>query len=295
MMSLRYISIIVWATIITGASTTMALAGAQSTSETISAPPWVEGGAVRSLPNPGDGIFTPRLSTVAAIDKTDRPFTVDVMQPEPRFAELMVAGKPTGSSYIIKFPTGDVGGDCTYDGKGRYFIESTGTLTFQIITECGKLKRGYNFMVCMLNEELRCREVPWWYFRERTYAITNQGLVVNGSTVYPWKEGDQAQAKLEKVSSKLKAMKARFMNPNDPHVVHSRFITCRFYHPETKSYELHELTTACVIKSICNAVPSVDALRDGDPIDWNSPVGGYVIAKNKIADVSKWACWARSQ
>ena len=277
-----------------GAAAPPASAASQSAVETLPAPSWLSGGAAHSLPNPGDGIFTPRLSIVA-IDKTDRPFTIEVVQPEPRFAEAMAAGKPTGSSYVIKFPTGDAGGDCAYTGKGRYFIESTGALTFQIITECGKLKRGYDFMVCMLNEELRCREAPWWYFRDRTYAITNQGVAVNGSTVYAWTDGDQAQAKLQKMAAKIKAMKDRFANPDDPHVVHARFVSCRFYHPEASSYELHETATTCLIKSACNNIPSVAGLRDGDPVDWKSPLGAYVIAQDKIADLTQWTCWLRSQ
>jgi len=145
-MSLRYAylltCLVTGAMTIAGAAAPIASAATRSAVETLSAPSWISDAMTHSLPNPGDGIFTPRLSIVA-IDKTDRPFTVDVVQPEPRFADVMAAGNPTGSSYIIKFPTGDAGGDCTYDGEGRYFIESTGALTFQIITECGKLKRGY--------------------------------------------------------------------------------------------------------------------------------------------------------
>jgi hypothetical protein len=45
----------------------------------------------------GDGIFRPIISPVA-IDKTGRPITVEVRQPEPRFSDMMVAGKSMGDS-----------------------------------------------------------------------------------------------------------------------------------------------------------------------------------------------------
>src|SRR5208282_5546887 len=98
--------------------------------------------------------------------------------PEPSFAGIVAAGKPVGDSYVIHFPppTGDVGGECVYNGNARYFIESTGVLTFQILADCGKLKRGYNYMVCRLNADLRCSEAPWWHFQGRRYAVTKEGV-----------------------------------------------------------------------------------------------------------------------
>ena len=140
-----------------------------------------------SQPTRADGIFTPTITPVASIDKTGRPMTVEVRQSEPRLARSMIAGNPTGDSYVINFPTGDAGGACIYSGTGRYLINSNGTLTFQILADCGKLRRGYNYMVCNLDASLRCKEAPWWYFRDRTYVITNEGVAVNGSTVYPWR------------------------------------------------------------------------------------------------------------
>jgi hypothetical protein len=71
-----------WAMMLAGAAAPPASAASQSAVETLPAPSWLSGGAAHSLPNPGDGIFTPRLSIVA-IDKTDRPFTIEVVQPEP--------------------------------------------------------------------------------------------------------------------------------------------------------------------------------------------------------------------
>jgi len=241
----------------------------------------------------GDGIFTPRISPVAAIDKTNRPMTVELPHPEPSFAALMVQGKPTGDSYIINFSTGSAGGACVYSGTGRYLIESTGTLTFQILADCGKLRRAYSYMICSLDESLRCSEPPWWYFKDRTFVVTTQGVAVNGSTVYPWKDTSLAPEQLQAMAANIKSMKDRFRN--DPHVVHSRLISCRSFHPSTRSYEIHEIATTCLVKSLCDGIPKVDSLHDGDRIDWNSPVGSYVKQENKISDVSTWVCWIRTQ
>jgi hypothetical protein len=239
----------------------------------------------------GDGIFTPIISAVA-IDKTGRPITVEVRQPERRFSDMMVAGKPTGDSYVINFSTGAVGGPCVYTGTARYFIESTGVLTFQTLAECGKLKRGYSYMVCMLDEDLRCSEAPWWYFKDQTYSITNQGVTISGSTMIPWKDTSEAPQELQTMAARIKSMRNRFRN--DPHVLHSRFISCRNFHPATQSYDIYELSTMCTTKS-CDGIPSVDSLRDGDPIDWNSPVGSYVKQHRTISDASTWTCWIRTQ
>ncbi|HYL64037.1 MAG TPA: hypothetical protein VE077_15585 [Candidatus Methylomirabilis sp.] len=249
--------------------------------------------SAQSKPRPGDGIFTPIISPVAATDKTGRPITIEVTQPEPGFSTVMIAGKPTGDDYTINFPTSSAGGACMYTGTGRYLMESTGTLTFQMLADCGKLRRAYGYMICRLNEDLRCSEGPWWYFKDRTFAVTNQGVVINGSTVHPWKDASEAPQQLQTMAAKTKSMNDRFRN--DPHVVHSRRISCRHFHPSTRSYEIHELATTCLVKSLCNGVPNVDSLRDGDAIDWNSPVGNYVKQQNKISDASDWVCWLRTQ
>jgi hypothetical protein len=246
-----------------------------------------------SQPARGDGIFTPTIMPVASIDKTGRPMTVEVTRPEPSFSDAMVAGKPTADSYVINFPTSSAGGPCMYTGTGRYLIESTGTLTFQILAECGKLKRGYSYMICRLDENLRCSEAPWWFFKDRTFAVTNQGVVINGSTVHPWKDASEATQQLQAIAAKIKLENDR--RRNDPHVLHSRFISCRTFHPSTKSYEIREFATTCAVKSLCNGVPNVDSLREGDPIDWNSPVGSYVKQQNKISDISSSVCWIRMQ
>ena len=249
--------------------------------------------SAQSKPSQGDGIFTPTISPVAAADKTGRPITIEVIQPEPSFSAVMIAGKPAGDDCTINFPTSSAGGACMYTGTGRYLIESTGTLTFQMLADCGKLRRAYGYMICRLNEDLRCGEGPWWYFKDRTFAVTNQGVVINGSTVHPWKDAFEAPQQLQAMAAKIKSMNDRFRN--DPHVVHSRRISCRHFHPSTRSYEIHELATTCVVKSLCNDIPNVDSLRDGDAIDWNSPVGNYVKQQNKISDVSDWVCWLRTQ
>jgi hypothetical protein len=249
--------------------------------------------SAQSQPAQGDGIFTPRISPVASIDKTGRPITVEATQPEPSFAALMVAGKPTGDSYVINFPTGSAGGTCIYSGTGRYLIESTGTLTFQILADCGKLRRAYSYMICQLNEDLGCSEAPWWYFKDRTFAVTSQGVLINGSAVRPWKDPSEAPQQLQRMATKIRLMRDRFRT--DPNVLHSRLISCRNFHPSTKSYEIHEIQTTCLVDSLCDGVPNVDSLRDGDLVDWNSAIGNYVKQKTKISDVSSWVCWIRTQ
>ncbi len=221
--------------------------------------------------------------------------TIEVTQPEPSFVASVIAGKSTGDSYVIHFPNGDAGGPCMYSGTGRYLIESTGELTFQILADCGKLRRGYSYMICMLDANLRCTEAPWWYFKDRTYAITDQGVVINGPTVHPWRDAAEAPQQLQTMAAKIKSMRERFASRTDPHVVHTRFISCRDYHPETKSYGIHEFSTTCPVKSLCNGIPNVDSLRDGERIDWNSPVGSYVKQQGKTSDVSNWVCWMRTQ
>jgi hypothetical protein len=246
-----------------------------------------------SQPAHGDGIFTPTIAPVASIDKTGRPMTVEVTQPEPSFSDVMVAGKPTGDSYVINFPNSSAGGACMYTGTGRYLIESSGVLTFQILAECGKLKRGYSYMICRLDEELRCSEAPWWFFKDRTFVVTNQGVVINGSTVRAWKDASEAPQQLQAIAAKIKLANDR--SRNDFHVLHSRRISCRTFHPSTKSYDIHDFATTCAVKSLCNGVPNIDSLRDGDPIDWNSPVGSYIKQQNKISDISSSVCWIRTQ
>lgn len=246
-----------------------------------------------ATPGQGDGIFTPVISPVASIDKTGRPITVEVMQTEPDLASQMAAGKPTGDSYILNFPSGSAGGPCVYSGAGRYLIESTGNLTFQILANCGNLRRSYSYMICRLNESLRCSEAPWWYFKGRTYVATEQGVVVNGSATIPWSDAAAAPGELQSMAGKIRAMNDRFRN--DSRAAHTRLISCRNFHPETRSYDIHELPTSCLIESLCNGIPGASSLQDGDVIDWNSPLGNYVKQQNKIADTSTWTCWIRTQ
>lgn len=249
--------------------------------------------SAQTKPTPGDGIFTPVISPVAAIDKTGRPITMEVAHAEPGFAAQMIAGRPTGDSYIINFPTSSAGGMCVYNGKGRYMIESTGNLTFQILADCGKLRRAYSYTVCRMSESLNCSDAPWWYFKGRTYSVKEQGVVINGSTTIPWDDPAAAPGRLQAMAAKIKAMNDRFRS--DPHAAHARMISCRNFHPETKSYNISELSTSCLIKSLCNGIPSVDSLHDGDVIDWNTPEGEYVKKQNKITDTSIWTCWIRTQ
>ena len=266
--------------------------------------PWTDtswivqtGPGTQSLKNPGDGIFTPRITPAGS---TYRPvMTVEATQPEPNLANIMVPGKATGGSYIIKYSTGDQGGACIYNGSGHYMVESTGNLTFQFLADCGQLKRGYSFTICMLDKDLHCSAAPWWYFRGRTYAVKRQGIVVNGTSVYAWADADKASAQLLKIAASNASIQARAAGLGTKNGATSapvHHITCRNDHPETKSYSLHEDTLGCVFKNLCNGAsfPNVDALHDGDPIDWNSEAGLYAKKQNKITDTTNWICWVRT-
>jgi len=246
-------------------------------------------------PSHPDGIFTPTISIVTSIDKTGRPMTVESGQLEPRLTQSIARGNPTGDSYIIHFPQGDVGGPCIDSGNARYLIDGNGTLTFQILADCGKLRRGYNYMICRLDPSFRCTETPWWNFRDRTYVITKEGVAVNGSTPVPWQDASEAPQLLQQMSQKIKALNDRVAQLTSANTVHGRAISCREYHPETKSYRIHEFPTNCLIKSACNGMPKLDSLRDGDPVDLNSPAGTFVKQQSKASDFSNWLCWVRTQ
>jgi hypothetical protein len=251
--------------------------------------------AQNSPPNRPDGIFTPTISPVTTIDKTGHPTTVEVRRLEPRLAPSMVAGNPTGDGYVIHFPQGDAGGPCIYSGNARYLIEGNGTLTFQVLADCGKLRRGYNYMICRLDPSLRCTEAPWWNFRDRTYVITKEGVAVNGSAPVAWQDATEASQLLQRMSEKIKALNDRVSQLTSSSTVHGRAIFCREFHPATKSYHIWEFPTTCLIKSACDGMPNLDSFRDGDPLDWNSTAGTFVKQQSKVSDFSNWVCWIRTQ
>ena len=246
-------------------------------------------------PSRPDGIFTPTISIVTSIDKTGRPMTVESRQLEPRLTPSIVVGNPTGDSYVIHFSQGDAGGPCIYSGNARYLIEGDGTLTFQILADCGKLRRGYNYMICRLNPSLRCTEAPWWNFRDRTYVITKQGVAVNNSAPVPWQDATAAPQLLQNMSEKIKALNDRVSQLTSSNTVHGRAIFCREFHPESKSYHIWEFSTTCLIKSACDGMPNLDSLRDGDLVDLNSSAGAFVKQQSKASDFSNWLCWVRTQ
>jgi hypothetical protein len=246
-------------------------------------------------PSRPDGIFTPTVSIVTSIDKTGRPMTVESRQLEPRLTPSIVVGNPTGDSYVIHFSQGDAGGPCIYSGNARYLIEGDGTLTFQILADCGKLRRGYNYMICRLNPSLRCTEAPWWNFRDRTYVITKQGVAVNNSAPVPWQDATAAPQLLQNMSEKIKALNDRVSQLTSSNTVHGRAIFCREFHPESKSYHIWEFSTTCLIKSACDGMPNLDSLRDGDLVDLNSSAGAFVKQQSKASDFSNWLCWVRTQ
>jgi hypothetical protein len=251
--------------------------------------------AQSSPPSRPDGIFTPTISPVTAIDKTGHPTTVEVSKSEPRLAQSMLAGNPTGDSYVIHFPQGDAGGPCIYSGTARYLINGGGTLTLQVLADCGKLRRGYSYMICNLDANLRCKEPPWWYFRDRTYIITKEGVAINGSAPIPWPDATEAPQLLQNMSEKIKALNERISQITAPNTVRGRSISCREFHPESKSYRIWEFPSTCLIKSACDGMPNLDSMRDGNPIDWNSSAGAFVKKQSKATDFSDWICWIRTQ
>lgn len=153
-------------------------------------------------------------------------------------------------------------------------------------TACGNVDLNGNYT-------LRCSEAPWWFFKDRTFVVTNQGVVINGSTVRAWKDASEAPQQLQAIAAKIKLANDR--SRNDPHVLHSRRISCRTFHPSTKSCDIHDFATTCAVKSLCNGIPNIDSLRDGDPINWNSPVGSYIKQQNKISDIFSSVGWIRTQ
>jgi hypothetical protein len=251
--------------------------------------------AQSSLASRPDGIFTPTISPVTAIDKTGHPTTIEVSKSEPRLTQSMLAGTSTGDSYVINFPNSTAGGPCVYTGTGRYLINGGGTLTFQVLANCGNLRRGYSYMICNLDRTLRCKEAPWWYFRDRTYLITKEGVAINGSAPIPWRDATEAPQLLQQMSEKIKALNERISQLTATNTAPSRSISCREFHPATKSYHIWEFSTTCLIKSACAGMPNLDSMRDGDPIDWNSAAGSYVKQQSKATDFSNWICWVRTQ
>jgi hypothetical protein len=244
-------------------------------------------------PRAGDGIFTPIIRPVTTIDKTGRPITVDASAPEPAFASTSVAGTATGDSYVIHFPTGDVGGPCVYTGQARYVIESTGDLSFQMVAKCGQLMRGYGYMICRLDETLHCAEAPWWNFRARTYAVTDRGVVVDGAKTYAWQDPAHIQRELQTTTTRI--LKLRSLAQPAPQATQRRYIMCRAYRPAAHSYEIHEFATNCVASVACSNMPDVTAIRDGDRLDLDSPAGRYVRRQSGGTDMSNWVCWLRTQ
>jgi hypothetical protein len=243
----------------------------------------------QSLPTPGDGTFKPTITPVAPIDKRGYPITAEATQPEPQFSALMTAGKPTGDSYVIHFPSGDAGGPCINTGKARYLIDNSGTLKFEILADCGNLRRGYDYSICRLGETLRCSEAPSWYFTGRTYNINNDGLAVNGSVARAWKDPGEAPQLLQAMAARIKASKDRYVN--GPGVMHGRRISCRSFDPSTRSTMLHVFETTCLVQSLCSGKPDLSGLTDGDVLNLDSSVGRYVKQRSKDANISGWVCW----
>jgi hypothetical protein len=243
----------------------------------------------QSVPTPGDGLVKPTITPVTLIDKRRYPITAEVTQPEPQFSALMAAGTPTGDSYLLHFNTGDLGGPCINTGKARYLIDSTGTLTFEILAECANLKRGYDYSICKLSETLRCAEAPSWYFTGRTYSVTKEGLRVNGTALHAWKDPGAASQRLQAATARIKLSRVSlFFGPG---VVHGRRIACRSFDPATHGTTLHVFETTCLVQSVCDGMPDLTGLADGDVLNLNSSVGRFIKQRSQGSDPSGWACW----
>ena len=209
-------------------------------------------------------------------------------QPEPQFSSLMIAGKPTGDTFIIKFPSGDFGGPCINSGKARYLIDGNGTLTFEILADCGNLRRGYDYSICRLGKSLHCAEAPSWYFTGRTYAIRNDGLLVNGTALHAWKDPAEAPQLLQAMATRIKTNKERFSIQG---ATHPRRISCRSFDPVKRLTTLHVIETTCLVKSVCSGMPNLEGMGEGDLIDMNSTTGSFVKRQTTDPGVSNWICW----
>lgn len=205
----------------------------------------------------------------------------------------MMAGKPTGDTFIIKFPSGDFGGPCINTGRARYLIDGSGVLTFEILADCGNLRRGYDYSICRLGDNLRCAEAPLWYFTGRTYTIKNEGLLVNGSALHHWKDPGEAPQLLQSMAARIKMNRDRVLSISGT-TLHGRRIACRSFDPLKRMTMLHMFETTCLVKSVCSGMPNLDATSDGDLIDMNSSAGSFVKRQSNNADVSSWICWTDS-
>lgn len=241
-----------------------------------------------SFPTPGDGTYKPRITQVAPIDKRGYPITAEVTEPEPQFSSLMMAGKPTGDTFFIKFPSGDFGGPCINSGKARYLIDSNGTLTFEVLADCGNLRRGYDYSICRLGESLHCAEAPSWYFTGRTYTIGNDGLLVNGTALHAWKDPAEAPQLLQAMTARIKTNKERFGMQGTPR---TKRISCRSFDAVKRLTTLHVIETTCLVKSVCSGMPNLEGLGEGDLIDMNSTTGGFIKRQSNNPGVSNWICW----
>jgi hypothetical protein len=242
----------------------------------------------QSFPTPGDGTFKPRITQVAPIDKRGYPITAEVSQPEPQFSSLMVPGMPTGDTFTIKFPTGDFGGPCINTGKARYLVDSTGTLIFEILADCGNLRRGYDYPICRLAETLHCAEAPSWYFTGRTYTIKTDGLLVNGTALHAWKDPAEAPQLLQAMTTRIKTSKERFGIQG---ATRAKRISCRSFDSVKRLTTLHVIETTCLVKSVCSGMPNLEDMGEGDLIDMNSTAGSFVKRQTNDPGVSKWICW----
>ena len=107
---------------------------------------------------------------------------------------------------------------------------------------------------------------------------------MNGSLV-PWSDPALSAKALQDSLQITRRLKSQFASAS-----HSRRIVCREYFAEQKRYNIAEIPTTCAISSLCNGIPSVDAIRDGEIIDLNSSIGNYIKQTEKISDASNWEC-----
>jgi hypothetical protein len=244
---------------------------------------------VQSIPTPGDGVVTPdRVEQVLPLpDEEYVDFvTVESTQAEPQFAVLMVPGTPMDDSFLRRSPTEDVGPPCINTGKARYLVNKFNRLSFEILANCGKLTRGYSYVICRLSGDLRCAEAPYWYFTGRTYLLTNEGLKVDGTAPHPWKDPIETQIRLQAMAARINQNKNR---SSQPHASHDRWLYCRMLDPPNLTNVF-----SCSGREnleMCKDLPSLDGIRDGDVIDMNSPIGRWVTQHSKDSDTSQSACW----
>jgi hypothetical protein len=241
------------------------------------------------VPVPGDGVFHAFVEPIVPGDDNVALVTVEETRAEPQFAPLMVPGTPIDDRLDGHAPTREDGGPCINTGRARYILNKQDHLLFEILADCGGVMRGYGYVICRINGDLRCAEAADWYFTGRTYQLTGAGLKV-GTALHSWKDPTETPARLQAMAARIDESTNRSLQR---HASRGRWINCYTLDPPNSKN-----TFACSLQQnleMCRDYPNLDDIRDGDTIDMNSPAGRWVTKHSRDSDSPKWACWVETQ